>query len=130
MDIFRIVGLGIISTVLTVILKSLKSEFAIYITIVTSIAIFFLILGPLSYAIDVLKDLSLKADLEITYFSIILKIIGTAYLVEFGSQICRDAGENSIAMKLELAGKVSIMVIAIPILLGLMDLIMKILPQG
>ncbi len=130
MDIFRIVGLGIISTVLTVILKNLKSEFAIYITIVTSIAIFFLILGPLSYAIDVLKDLSLKADLEITYFSIILKIIGTAYLVEFGSQICRDAGENSIAMKLELAGKVSIMVIAIPILLGLMDLIMKILPQG
>ncbi|MGN9164148.1 stage III sporulation protein AD [Tissierellaceae bacterium HCP3S3_D8] len=130
MEIFQIVGLGMVATTLIVVLKNFKSEFAIYISILTSIIIFSFILHPLTYVIDVLRDLSTKANLEITYFTIILKIIGTAYLVEFGSQICRDAGENSIAMKLELAGKVTIMVLAIPILLALMDLITKILPQG
>ncbi len=87
-----------------------------------------MILTPLTSVIDVLRNLSIKANLEITYFTVILKIIGTAYIVEFGSQICRDAGQNSIAMKLELAGKITIMVLAIPILVALMDLITKILP--
>lgn len=128
MEIFQIAGLGIVATVLIIILRSFRPEFAIYISIVTGIIIFSIIIHHLVYVIDILRDLSLKANLEITFFTIILKIIGTAYIVEFSSQICRDAGESSIAMKIELAGKVVIMVLAIPILLALMDLVTKILP--
>ena len=127
MEIFKIVSLGIVATTLIIILNNFKSEFSIYISILTSV-IFSMILTPLTSVIDVLRNLSIKANLEITYFTVILKIIGTAYIVEFGSQICRDAGQNSIAMKLELAGKITIMVLAIPILVALMDLITKILP--
>ena len=116
------------ATTLIIILNNFKSEFSIYISILTSVIIFSMILTPLTSVIDVLRNLSIKANLEITYFTVILKIIGTAYIVEFGSQICRDAGQNSIAMKLELAGKITIMVLAIPILVALMDLITKILP--
>lgn len=128
MEIFQIAGLGIVATILVIILRNFSPEFAIYASIVTGIIIFSLILNHLVYVIDVLRTLSIKANLEITFFTIILKIIGTAYIVEFSSQICRDAGENSIGMKIELAGKVIIMVLAIPILLALMDLITKILP--
>ncbi len=128
MEIFKIVSLGIVATTLIIILNNFKSEFSIYISILTSVIIFSMILTPLTSVIDVLRNLSIKANLEITYFTVILKIIGTAYIVEFGSQICRDAGQNSIAMKLELAGKITIMVLAIPILVALMDLITKILP--
>ncbi len=67
--------------------------------------------------------------MEFAYFSIILKIIGIAYIVEFGgAQVSRDAGEEAIASKIELGGKVVMMVLAMPILLALMDLIIKILP--
>lgn len=128
MEIFKIVSLGIVATTLIIILNNFKSEFSIYISILTSVIIFSMILTPLTSVIDVLRNLSIKANLEITYFTVILKIIGTAYIVEFGSQICRDVGQNSIAMKLELAGKITIMVLAIPILVALMDLITKILP--
>lgn len=128
MEIFQIVGLGIVATIIIIILKHSRPEFAIYISIVTGLIIFSKILHHLVYVIDVLRDLSIKANLEITFFTVILKIIGTAYIVEFGSQICRDAGESSIGMKIELAGKVAIMILAIPILLALMDLITKILP--
>ena len=128
MEIFKIVGLGIVSTVLIVILRNIRPEFSLYISLVTGVIIFSMIIGELSYVIQTLNVLARQANLEFTYFSTILKIIGMAYIVEFGAQISRDAGENSIAMKIELGGKVLIMVLAIPILLALMDLILKILP--
>lgn len=128
MEIFKIVGLGIVSTVLIVIVKEIKSEFAIYISLITGVIIFSMIIGELSYVIETLNLLARRANLEFTYFSTILRIIGMAYVVEFGAQISRDAGEDSIAMKIELGGKILIMVLAIPILLALMDLILKILP--
>ncbi|MFY9612830.1 MAG: stage III sporulation protein AD [Tissierellaceae bacterium] len=128
MEVFQIVGFGLIATILVVILRSVRSDFAIYISILAGVIIFSMIIQHLSYIIDTIRDLSRRANLEITYFSTILKIIGTAYIVEFGAQLSRDAGENSIAMKIELAGKIIIMTLAIPILLSLMDLIVKIMP--
>lgn len=132
MEIFQIVGLGIVATILAVVLKNSNSKaesvFPIFISLVTGVIIFTMILSKLVYVIDVLGSLSRRANVEITYFSTVLKIIGMAYIVEFGAQISRDAGENSIAMKIELGGKVIIMVLAIPILLALMDVITKILP--
>ncbi|HLS52939.1 MAG TPA: stage III sporulation protein AD [Tissierellaceae bacterium] len=128
MEIFQVVGLGLVATTLIIVLRDHRPEFTIYISIVTGLIIFSMIMPHLSYVIDIMQDLSRKADIEIIYFSTILKIIGMAYVVEFGSQICRDAGENSIAMKIELAGKITIMILAIPILMALVDLIIKILP--
>lgn len=128
MEIFQIAGLGILATVIAIILKDTRREFALYISIVTGVIIFSFVLTKLVYVIDVLRLLSNRANMENTYFSTILKIIGIAYITEFSSQISKDAGEGSIAMKIELGGKVLIMVLAIPILLALMDLILKILP--
>lgn len=128
MEIFRIVGIGIVSTIIIVILKDTRPEFALFISLITGVIIFSMILNELSYVIETLNSLARRVSIEFEYFSTILKIIGMAYLVEFGAQISRDAGENSIAMKIELGGKVIIMVLAIPIILALMELIIKILP--
>ncbi|CAK7014950.1 stage III sporulation protein AD [Tissierella sp. P1] len=128
MEIIKIVGIGIVATVFIIILKSTRPEFALYISILTGVVIFTMILGELSYVIQTLNTLARRVNIEFAYFSTILKIIGMAYIVEFGAQISRDAGEDSIAMKIELGGKVIIMVLAIPILLALMELIIKILP--
>lgn len=128
MEILQIVGLGIIATILIVIVKQSKPEFGILISIAAGVMIFTLIIPQLVYVVDTIKGLSSRADIDISYFNTIIKIIGMAYLVEFASQVSRDAGQDSIAMKIELGGKVLIMVLAIPILLALMDLIIKILP--
>ena len=58
------------------------------------------------------------------YFSIVLKVIGIAYLTQFGSQLCADAGESAIAAKIELAGKVLMMTAAAPVLTGLLEMVM------
>lgn len=128
MEIIRIAGIGLIATILIVILKEVKAEFAVLVSIVTGVIIFNLIINDISYIIDTIGSLSTRININISYFNTILKIIGMAYIVEFASQISRDAGQDSIAMKIELGGKVLIMVLAIPILMALMDLIIKILP--
>ncbi len=128
MEIIKIVGIGIVATVLIVLLKNTKPEFALFISMLTGVIIFTMILGELSYIIGTLNNLARRVNIEFAYFSTILRIIGIAYIVEFGAQISRDAGEDSIAMKIELGGKVLILVLAIPILLALMELIIKILP--
>ncbi len=128
MEIIKIVGIGVVATVLIVILKDTRPEFTLFISLLTGVIIFTMILGELSYVIETLNTLARRVNIEFAYFSTILRIIGMAYIVEFGAQISRDAGEESIAMKIELGGKVLIMVLAIPILLALMELILKILP--
>ena len=58
-----------------------------------------------------------------------LKIIGIAYIADFGAQVTRDAGEEAMASKIEMAGKVLILVMAIPIVTMIIETIIKILPS-
>ena len=55
-------------------------------------------------------------------------MIGVAYLAEFGAQVCRDAGENSIAAKIEFAGKIIILIMAVPILMAVLESIISFIP--
>ncbi|HOE57743.1 MAG TPA: stage III sporulation protein AD [Bacillota bacterium] len=128
MDIMKIVAAGIIATILAVLLRGERPEIAVVISIVTGLVIFVFLINKLNSVMSVLKYFAGKANIDILYFSTILKVIAIAYITEFGAQICRDAGEGAIAAKVELAGKVLIMVIAIPILAALMDIMLQIIP--
>src|SRR5690554_574723 len=101
MQVFQIVGLGIISTILIVTIKDFKPEFKILISIATGVIIFSILLSEIGYVIETINTLSTRVNVNIGYFETIIKIIGIAYIVEFASQISKDAGENSIAMKIE-----------------------------
>ena len=128
MDIFKIVGIGLVSTVLAVVLRNQKPEISMQISVVTGLVIFILIVTKLSSVMEVFKSVAQKIDIDMIYISTIFKIVGIAYVAEFGAQICRDAGEGAIASKVEFAGKVLIMVLAIPILLALLNLILRLMP--
>lgn len=128
MEILQIVGLGIIATIAVIVLKAQKPEIAVQVSILAGVIIFFLAAGKLSAVIELLRSYSGKVSINSTYISTLLKIIGIAYITEFGAEICKDAGEGSIASKIELAGKVVIVVLAVPIITSLIDLVIKIMP--
>jgi len=128
MEIIQIVGLGIIATVFIVLLKSLRPEIAMLISIITGVVIFIVVAGKLSSIVEILNNIANKAGVDMAYLSTLLKIIGIAYIVEFGAEICKDAGESAIASKIELAGKVAIIFLALPIITALLDLIIKVMP--
>jgi stage III sporulation protein AD len=127
-DILQIVGLGIVSTVIIIIIKAQRPEIAVQISIITGIIIFMMVASKLSAVIELLNSYAEKVDIDMVYITTLLKIIGIAYIAQFGAEICKDAGESSIASKIELAGKVVIIVLAVPIITSLLELVIKIMP--
>ncbi|MEW9699139.1 stage III sporulation protein AD [Paenibacillus sp. SI8] len=128
MEIIQIVGLGLIVTILSLIIKEQKPMFAFLLAAFTGVMIFLFLIGKISSVIHVLEDLAQKSNINMVFLKTILKIIGVAYIAEFGAQIVRDAGQESIASKIELSGKVLIMVMAIPIITVIIETVMKLLP--
>lgn len=128
MDILQIIGLAIVATVIIAVLKVQRPEIAIQISIAAGIIVFAMILGKITAVIELLNSYADKVNIDTIYLSTLLKIIGIAYIAEFGAEVCKDAGEGAIASKVELAGKVIIIVLAVPIITSLLDLIISIMP--
>jgi len=128
MEIFQVVGLGLIAAVLVVILREEKPEIALQVTVVVGAIIFLFMLGKISSVLTVLKNLTREANIDLFFLTTLLKIVGIAYITEFGAQVCRDAGSNAIASKIEFAGKVLIMILAVPIVFSVLELILHIMP--
>ncbi|MDR5658197.1 stage III sporulation protein AD [Serpentinicella sp. ANB-PHB4] len=128
MEIFQIVAIGFIATILSVLVKKQSPEIGMYISVVAGIFIFMFVISRLQAVFVVLDQLASSIQIEEIYLSTIIKIIGIAYVAEFGAQICKDAGEGVIASKIEFAGKILIMFLSVPILVSLMDLIVNIVP--
>jgi stage III sporulation protein AD len=127
LEITQIVGFGLIAAVLSIILRQYKPEIALLVSVAAGIALFLMVLGKIGVIIEVLQDLSKRADVNMVYLGVILKIVGIAYIADFGAQVCRDAGEGALAAKIELAAKILILVLAIPIVVAVLDILMKIL---
>ena len=128
MEIIKIIGIGLIALVSILILRQYKPEFAIYASLMAGIAILFISLGQLSGVVNLLKDISSRANINSQFLSVLLKITGIAFLTEFAVSISNDCGETAIANKIDLGGKVLIIVISIPIISALLETILKIIP--
>jgi stage III sporulation protein AD len=124
----QIVGMGLIAAILSLVLKEQKPLFSFLLALFTGVFIFLFIVGKISAVVDVLQDIATKSNINMIFLQTILKIIGIAYIAEFGAQVVRDAGEESIAAKIELAGKILIMFMAIPIISVIIETVMRLLP--
>ena len=128
MDIVKIIGVGLIALIISVIIKQYKPEFAMYISIIAGTIILFLIIDKISGIITLLTNLSKKTGINSQYLNILLKITGIAILTEFAVSICKDSGESAIASKIDLGGKVIVISMSIPIISALLEIIIKISP--
>ena len=69
----------------------------------------------LSPAIKEITTLLSGVGLSEKYGIILFKSLGVCFLAQFAADSCRDAGENALASKVELAGKISILVLSLPL---------------
>lgn len=130
MEIFQIVAFGLIATVLAVVIRVQRPEFAVALSVASGVVIFLMVLSRIGSIMEIIRELSERAGISAIYLGTILKIVGIAYIAEFGGQICRDAGEGALAAKVEFAAKVLIMVLAVPILMAVLQALIKLVPLG
>jgi stage III sporulation protein AD len=92
-------------------------------------SIFLFLADKIYEIIMMLEKIAVNANVNMVYLQTILKIIGIAYIAEFAAQITKDAGQGSIASKIELGGKILILTMAIPILTVIIETIIKLIPS-
>lgn len=120
---FKVALIGIVSVLLYIQMKQMKSDFGLYITFAAGILIFIYAYYQLEYIIDTINKIQSLIKVNDTYISILLKMIGIAYVSEFSSAICRDAGCSMIGNQIEMFGKLTILAISMPVVLSLLELI-------
>lgn len=128
MGIVQIVLIGIVAALLFMTIKEVQPSFAFFITIITSVFILMIIIKHVSIVIQLLTLLGEKAAIQSFYLTTILKIIGIAYITELGANLTKDAGLSSVSSKIELAGKIFILILAVPIITAVVEMILGFLP--
>ena len=127
-EVIKIIGIGMISLIIIIIIKQYRPEFAVYISIIAGILILAISLQKMGEIVSLIKTISDKAGINGEFLKIILKITGIAILAEFAVSVCKDSGESAIASKIEMGSKVIIISMSIPIISSLLELMLNILP--
>lgn len=125
--VIKIIGVGLIAVIATIVIKQYKPEFALYISLIAGAIILYMVIDKLGNIIELLKTISSKAGVSSKFLSLLLKITGIAFLSEFAIDICKDAGEGAIASKVEIGSKIIIVSLSIPIISNLLEVILKLL---
>ena len=121
MDIVRIAALGIVGALLGILLKGQKKEYELFVALGVSLCIFYFIISKLELVLAVINRMQEYVELDTGYIAILMKMIGITYVSEFSANLCRDAGYQAVAGQIEMFGKLSILVISMPVLLVLLE---------
>lgn len=127
MEIFKIIGIAFITVVFTIILKEYRKDFAIYVVIIGGILILVSSLDTLSGIINFINTLSNKTNLNGEFIKLLIKITSISILIDFAVNICKDSGENAIASKLDLGGKVIVISMSIPVISSMLNGLLELL---
>ena len=125
MNISLVVGVGIVGAILAITVKNARPELGIGVSILTGVVIFSFLLPEIARILEEIKLLSKSSGVDFGYFEPVIKIIGICYITQFSAEIIKDAGEGAISKKVELAGKVAILIMLLPILRKLIFVIIS-----
>lgn len=127
MEILKIAALALCAVILIVLVKNYKPEFGMLTALGCSLLILYFMIDSLKFAFAYIANLYSNLETGKVYFPIIIKVLAIAYITEFTSQLCKDAGESSIASKVELGGKIIIFCVAIPVFTSILNLVERML---
>lgn len=121
------IGIALIATVLLTLLRIERPELAVLLSTAVGVILFLLIINRLGYVIQQFEGLTTKAGVDPFYLQTVFKVIGIAYITGFAAQVCRDSGEGALALKLELAGKVAILILTVPVMTAILQMLLRVI---
>lgn len=124
MNIISLIGVGLISAVLSVVIKQYRPEYSIYISLLSGMLILGAVVTAIAPALSSLTDM---IGTDGGYGEILLKALAVCYITHFAAQSCEDAGEKAIAAKIDLVGKAALLILSLPLFNELAGMIKELL---
>ncbi len=122
MEVIKIIGVAFITAITSILLKTTKPELSFAVTVTGVIVILLFIIDALQETLTVFSVIAQTTGVQNGLIKILIKIIGVGYITEFGAGILNDFGSNTIADKVVLSGKITIVLLSLPILQSLLKL--------
>lgn len=127
MDLIKIIGIGFVTLIISLVLKDYKKEYSVFAILIGGSIIIFYSIDTLKNIIDFINDLSRKSNYN-NFIELLLKITGISVLTEYAISICKDSGENSIANKIDFGSKILVISLSIPVISTTIESLTKLLP--
>ena len=122
-----IIVIGIIGALVCVVINQYKPEYTVLAAIATGLVILLLLMPELSSILDYINDISQIGKIDLSFGKTIVKALGICIVTQLASDTCRDCGQSSIASKIELGGKVSVLAVSIPIFVSLIETVQELI---
>lgn len=123
MNVIQLSLLAVTGVLLALVLKKERPEYGILLSMVVCVCIFFRVLGSLTILLASVSRLRELASMDAGYLRTVIKMIGITYVAEFAVNLCKDAGYAAIAAQIELFSKISILLLALPVIEAFLQLI-------
>lgn len=120
----KIIFIAVITLILGISLSKFNPEFKVYITVIFGILVIFMLFKELKLYLEEIVALFARYDIRTEYFGTILKIVGIAYICDFISLMCKDLDYESVGKKVEIAGKLIILIYSVDIIKIFLDQIL------
>ncbi|MFQ7701013.1 MAG: SpoIIIAC/SpoIIIAD family protein [Coriobacteriales bacterium] len=122
MEIFKIIGVAFVTAISAILLKSTKPELSFAVTVTGVIVILMFVVDMLQNTVNILSTIASITGIENGLIKILLKIVGVGYLTEFSAGLLNDFGSNAVADKVILGGKLTILILSLPIIESVLKL--------
>ncbi len=115
MNILTVAGIAIIATAISVLIKQYKPEYSLAVNLGAGIIILLFAVIASAPIIAEIQALVEETGINSQYLVILLKALGICFVTQFAADVCRDSGAVSIATKVETAGKIAVLLCALPL---------------
>jgi len=124
----QLAGASLIATLLLAVVRQHSPSFAVPLSLAVAVAVFLFILPDLVEVVRLVQGYALRGGIADSLLATVMRVLGIAYLTEIAAGVCRDAGEAALAQRVELGGKVLILLLAVPVLNAVLTLVLRLVP--
>lgn len=128
MNAMQFAGFAVCAAAMALVMRRLRPESATVLVIAAGALAGIMILPQLGQIVSGVTALASAGGVQESYMTQLLKVGGVSLLMDFAAQTCRDAGEDGLAMKTELAGRVMLIALALPVMRTLLEQIISLSP--
>ncbi|MCL1881625.1 MAG: stage III sporulation AC/AD family protein [Oscillospiraceae bacterium] len=127
MNLISFVGAGIIAALLSIVIKQYKPEFGMYISLIAGVIMLLAIIQSITPILDTISELIGVVSLNAAYGTALLKALAICYITQLACDTCRDSGETAIASKIEMAGKLAIVLVSLPLFASVVNTVSELI---
>lgn len=124
----RLAGFVLAAALFAFTLRAAHKAAGAAVALAAGVMLFFFAATQMAPAVEALQSLAQRAGIGADTAALLLKLTGMAYVTEFAVQACRDAGEEGLAEKAALCGKMLLFAQTLPLIVEIGELTLSLTP--